>query len=357
MTILQVCAYAAPYEGNFIKSLKALATRLKNSNVKMIYAFPENAENIDWVKRLSAETDVYFLPLSKARVKPKTYVDLKKIYQKYLDLKIIHSHFELYDVPVSLTAPKTVKVFWHLHDALEVYSSFRNRMIHHLQYGLFHKKATLLAVSEKHMCYVIQCGFPKRQAYYLPNGLDADRICRVSRDISKRSYNFTIFGWEFERKGVDLCIEAVRKYGIDCKIAVVGSGATVSIVKEKYGSVPQIEIIEPVSDINTLYMNTGCFLHISRAEGLSYALLEAVYAGLPIICSDIDENLFAKKFPTVDMVKNEDVESIANAMKRHMSINTVTNHDVNTCREIIEKEYSIECWVGNLIRKYGIEDD
>ena len=46
MTILQVCAYAAPYEGNFIKSLKALGKVYEEKGDKMVYAFPESARNI-----------------------------------------------------------------------------------------------------------------------------------------------------------------------------------------------------------------------------------------------------------------------------------------------------------------------
>lgn len=111
MTILQVCAYAAPYEGNFIKSLKALGNVYKEKGDKMVYAFPESARNILWCKELEKHTDVYYLPLAKARIKIKTYTMLKDIYCKYKDLKIVHSHFELYDAPVSLTAPKNVKVF------------------------------------------------------------------------------------------------------------------------------------------------------------------------------------------------------------------------------------------------------
>ena len=72
MTVLQVCAYAAPYEGNFIASLKKLGEALKSRGHKMIYAFPENAREKEWCQKLSGETKVYFLPLAKARIKPST---------------------------------------------------------------------------------------------------------------------------------------------------------------------------------------------------------------------------------------------------------------------------------------------
>ena len=64
MTVLQVCAFAAPYEGNFIKSLKALGQDLSEKGHKMIYAFPESAKNIGWCKKLAEETDVYIFCLN-----------------------------------------------------------------------------------------------------------------------------------------------------------------------------------------------------------------------------------------------------------------------------------------------------
>lgn len=357
MTVLQVCAYAAPYEGNFIKSLKALGADLKKQNINMIYAFPESAKALDWVQTLAQETTVYFLPLSKARILPQTYTALAGIYRKHPDITIVHSHFELYDVPTVLTAPRHVKVFWHLHDALEMYNSIRNKIVHRVQYGMLHRSATLLSVSQKHMAYVLRCGFPSNQALFLPNGLDTDRIKRVNDRSMDKKYDFLIFGWEFERKGVDLCIEAVQKHSIDCRIAVVGTSNTEEIIRSQFGNPPQIEVIQPVHDINALYAMTKCFLHISRAEGLSYALLEAVYAGLPVICSNIPENSFAVQFPTVTMIQSGDVDAIAEAMKKRLSDSNVCRDAVDIARGIIEEKYSVNCWVKSVLKQYGITHD
>lgn len=356
MTILQVCAYAAPYEGNFIKSLKALGEIYEKKDGKMVYAFPESAREFSWCKELEKHTDVYYLPLAKARIKAQTYRLLKNIYSKYKDLEIVHSHFELYDAPVALTVPKGIKVFWHLHDALEEYTDLKNRMEHRVQYGFCHKNAVLLSVSKKHMEYVLKKGFPKKNARYVPNGLDTDRIKLVSTEIDKREYDFLIFGWEYERKGVDLCIEAVKKISnLNPKVAIVGSKNTEQIIKERFGNVSGIEVVRPVEDINNLYEKSKCFLHISRAEGLSYALLEAIYAGLPVICSNISENRFARVFPTVEMIESENIIQIAEKMQHIIKGGTYSKALVEKSRKIIDEEYSIACWVKNMLKQYGEE--
>lgn len=349
-----MCAYAAPYEGNFIKSLKALEKAYNEKGSRTIYAFPESARNIQWCKELEKHTDVYYLPLAKARIKYGTYKALKEIYKKHPDLRIIHSHFELYDAPVALTAPKNAKVFWHLHDAIERYTDFRSRLIHRVQYGLCHKNATLLSVSEKHMDYVLKNGFPRKNAKYLPNGLDTERIKRVSVGEKQKEYDFLIFGWDFVCKGIDLCIEALKKMNLPgIKTAVVASEKTKQKISEEYGEASGVEVIKPVSNINELYAKSKCFLHISRAEGLSYALLEAIYAGLPVICSDISENRFAEKFPTVYMVKSESIDAIAKEMTEIINGRTCSEEDVSISRKIIDEEYSIKRWVKNVMEQYG----
>lgn len=356
MTILQVCAYAAPYEGNFIKSLKQLEAQLKKRGIQTIYAFPNSAKEIQWCKELARETFVYFLPLAKARIKPCTYSALKHIYRKHPDIEIVHSHFELYDVPVVMTASKKMKVFWHLHDAIEVYSDIKNRLANKLQYGLFHKNAKLLAVCEKQKDYVIQLGFPRNNAYYVPNGLEISRIQCDDADRENRPYDFLMFGWDYEVKGVDLCVEACLKMQDTFKIAIVGGASTQARIKKEYGDVAGIDVINPVSDVNELYKRTRAFLHISRAEGLSYALLEAVYAGLPVVCSNIQANLFAKQFPTVRFVESENVSDIACGM---VEVVEQLREDtaIIRAREIIEEEYSTKSWTRKMLTHYGVKDD
>lgn len=354
MKILQVCAYAAPYEGNFIKSLKALGDALEERGHEMLYAFPETAFDIPWCQELSKLAKVYFLPLAKARIRPSTYLALRKIYQENPTIRIVHSHFELYDVPVNLSFPKHVKIFWHLHDALEMYSDCKNRLIHKLQYGWFHSKTELLSVSQKNMDYVLKCGFPQKQAQYIPNGLDIERLQQITTPNTERKYDFLMFGWEYERKGVDLCCQAVKKLNRGIRVAVVGTEQTEKKIHDQIGKFQNVEVISPQPDINALYCQTKCFLHISRAEGLSYALLEAVYVGLPVVSSDIPENLFAREFPTVRFVKNEDIDSIAEAMSEIMVSSEISKESVMKSRLLIEQKYSKSHWVEKVLDQYEL---
>lgn len=104
MKILQICAYAAPYEGNFMKSLYALEERMAKLGYETIYAFPVHAEEHRWCRELAQSHQVYFLPVSKAALNPKVYKTLYHIFKVNPDVTIAHSHFECYDVPLNIAA-------------------------------------------------------------------------------------------------------------------------------------------------------------------------------------------------------------------------------------------------------------
>ena len=110
---------------------------------------------------------------------------------------------------------------------------------------------------------------------------------------------------------------------------------------------------KPVSDVNILFESSKVFLHISRAEGLSYALLEALYSGLLVICSDIPENMVVKNCPTARFVQNENIEEISSAMLDAIEYDDPEyTYKVNETRRIIESEFSLEAWVGRIINIY-----
>ena len=352
MRVLHVCAYAAPYEGNFIRSLRHLERGLDGGAV---YAFPESARDIPWCRSLAEERRVYFLPLLKSYIRPRTYSTLRRIYRECPDITAVHSHFELYDVPARLTAPEGVNVFWHLHDPIENDRSIKLRLLYKLQYGLLHGEARLISPSKKHGDYAIRLGFPENRVSCVHNCIDVSRIQRVSTPSDKRRFDFLMFGWDYTRKGVDLCVRAAKLLPGPLKIGVVGNEETARSIYAQFGRVEGVEVVAPVADINELYAQSKCFLHISRAEGFSYALLEAIYAGLPVICSDIPENLFAKAFPTVSIVKSEDPNRLALAMLRALNGCGYTDEQADASRSVIENEYSLSAWSNRILSCYGAD--
>ena len=355
MKILQVCAYAAPYEGNFIKSLKALGDALEERGHEMLYAFPETAQKIPWCQDLSKNSKVYYLPLAKARIRPTTYFALRKIYQENPTIGIVHSHFELYDIPISVVTPPNIKIFWHLHDCIEQLKQLKHRILHKIQYGFLHRKAKLLAVGDTPMKYVLRLGFPEKQAQLFPNGIDLTRIIYIEK-INSPKFDFLMFGWLYKIKGVDLAIKAfvsLKSEYPNARLGIVCNEASINNILNDFGKISGVDLLSPVPNVNDIYSQTKCFLHISRAEGQSYALIEAIYAGLPVICSDISVNMFAKDIPSVMMIHNENIDDIKNRMVYCMS-HEINDNIRSNSSAIIGQKYSTARWVIRVLEQYEL---
>ena len=357
MKILQICAYAAPYAGNFINSLLALDNELEKMGHETVYAFCHTAQEKPWCKELMKKRKVYFLPLAKARILPKTYSQVKKILRDE-DIDIVHSHFELYDLPLALTKPKKTVMFWHLHDAIaNGYDKlpFYRKALKKIHYGMVSKNAILCSVSQKHMDFAFKLGFNRDNARLMLNGADLSRV--YEKETKEKKYDFLIFAWDYLRKGGDIAIEAAKKLSAQGKSFTIGFvGNDPLWEREDIKAVmnePWFVKQEFVADVNDLYNGAKAFLHISRAEGCSYALQEACFAGLPVISSDIDENLFINDVPTVKYVKVNDAGDVCRAMGEMIDCDFyVSDEEKQLAKQIIRDKYSLEAWVKNMIKMY-----
>ena len=354
MIVLQVCAFAAPNAGNFIASLTHLEELLAEKGIQTIYAFADGAEDKPWCQEIQKRTKVYFLPTAKARILPKTYHIFRKIYVEN-DVGITHSHFELYDIPATVTAPKSTKVFWHLHDPINIGLGAR-ALLWRLQYGVIGKRATLLAVADYYRKEVIKLGFPEQQTANILNSIDFDRISDCG-NIQNKEIDFLTFGWDFFRKGDDLLLTAcdrLEQEGYHFRLFLNGNDKTWPQLDEYlHGRSPQYLVKgAPVDDVNTLFSNSRVFIQASRRETFSYAVCEAVYAGLPVISSDIPGLEWAHELPAVMFFANENWTVLYECMKRFLDGEPISRDLIDDSRKIVKNRYSLDAWAKRIEEFY-----
>lgn len=356
MTVLQVCAYGADYLGNFIASLETLERALAAQGVRTIYAFIDRAADKEWCRKICGRTKVYFLPEAKARILPKTYQIFRQIYREN-DISIVHTHFELYDMPATVTAPKKVKIFWHLHDPISVGRGLRGALWK-FQYGVIGRRARLLSVSDFYRQTVIGMGFPAKQTATVLNGINLDRVRRQDGEAG-RTYDFLTFGWDFMRKGDDLILQAcdqLEQEGYRFRLLLNGNERTWPALEQYLdGRKPgYLERGDPVPDVNRLFDASKVFIQASRRETFSYAVCEAAYAGLPVISSDIAGLEWAHALPTVTFFPNEDAQALYEAMRKWLDGAQVSDEAISQSRNHIEKTLSLDVWARRVMEHYGL---
>lgn len=358
MNFLFVCAYAAPYKGNFISSLEKLEAKLVENGNKVIYAFTEKAKEQKWCKKIQERTKVYYLKAS--RFDLKTYCQIRTIY-KNENIDVVHSHFELYDIPVSLMANKKIKIFWHLHDSIDFENvDFIHKILNKLQYKYLSKRAKLISVCEFYRKQIVKIGMKKENTFTLLNGIETSRIQSVKKD-RKIQYDFYTFGWDYYRKGVDVIIKACEKLykEKDFKLLLNGNESTWRELNKIYQNHLPSWLIKQdfVEDINDTIKQVGCFIQASRRETFSYAVGEMTFAGISVISSDIYGTQWAKELPTVKFFKNEDSEELCDLLKTYLENENNYNSlaDFDTAKNIIEQKYSINNWVNQIMKIYNIK--
>ena len=91
------------------------------------------------------------------------------------NMDIVHSHFELYDMLVSLAAKKTQRIVWHLHDSFDENLDYVHRIINKLQYRMLSKNILLVSPNEYYANYGVMLGFPEKNIRSAENCIDLTR--------------------------------------------------------------------------------------------------------------------------------------------------------------------------------------
>lgn len=201
--ILIASGFAAPYGGNFISMLKLLAEKLKKEyHCNIILVFPQQ-EKKQWLQELKEEYTICYTQNS--------YKNTTEEFIKFINefnINLIHTHFEVYDIPVSKAISKcrkNIKILWHLHDHLTLdkknlsFSFLRKLKTHFsywLQYGYYGSQAYFIGVSAEvtHLATHYRehfFSFPKKfsiddshkrtydRASVILNGIDLSRIKKI----------------------------------------------------------------------------------------------------------------------------------------------------------------------------------
>ena len=151
-----------------------------------------------------------------------------------------------------------------------------------------------------HILQVFYREFYGRATIYIPNG--AEIVTKAGTDIlekfglDKGKYLLGV-GRLVPNKAFDVVIEAYRKVDSSMPFVIAGDSEYAGLYVEKLmrlaGRDSRIHLLGHQSSaaVSELLAHCYAFVHPSRSEGLSTAVLEAMAHGKTVIMSDIQENL------------------------------------------------------------------
>lgn len=133
------------------------------------------------------------------------------------------------------------------------------------------------------------------------------RFLNVSRLFSVKGHRFMILGFK----------QFLEKYP-DASLTIVGDGPLrneLTALIHDNGLDGKVILLGARNDVPALLPEYDCFVFPSLVEGFSGAIVEAMFAGLPILASDIPQNQEAvSHMVTGYLFKRESADEVARAM-------------------------------------------
>ena len=367
-TLLHLTDYGAPYAGNFIASLKVLESLLRERNTKTVYVLPTRAKDRAWAQEMSQTHDVRFLQ------KGGFFSYLRQVRQllRETNATILHEHFIHFSEKIaawlaSKTCGHRVKTVLHLHNHIELPKNPLLRLPHML---FFRSVSRFVCCSESVAAHIIADGVPKARVCVAENAIAFERLdsydsaVRASLHLPQQAKLALMFGYNYEIKGVDLAVEAVRllreREGLPVTLAVALSSRLEEVrlricAQLCVSDVPDwILLLPPREDVASYYHMADVFLSPSRQEGFCYALVEAAYCRTPVLASAIA----AQKdlaLPKSAFFPPEDAEALSFALQRvlgeeHTASRTLA---LEQAGERVRQTYALSRWAERVCAAYS----
>jgi glycosyltransferase involved in cell wall biosynthesis len=281
------------------------------------------------------------------------------------DSTVLHTHFTSFDLPTVTVARGRANtiVVWHLHTPLE--SSVGMAIRNVLKFAVFGRGAeTILCVSAD-LCRAARRRLAStRRLVVFPNAVDLERFHRATQQERSRARAelgipdgrpvLVHFGWDWDRKGGDLFLAAVdelSRSGMALMGLCVGGGEPARARSAGLGLDDLVCVVEPRDDVGVFYAAADVFVSPSAAEGMPYAVLEALCMGTPAVISNIPSHAPLAEGTVGCMLAQENPQAFAEAIRSVLSGRAENGLDVQIAD--FANSLDLRTWARRLIDLYA----
>jgi glycosyltransferase involved in cell wall biosynthesis len=245
----------------------------------------------------------------------------------------------------------------------------RHRKAYRLLHPIF-SQVHAVADDVRRMC-IEELGFPPDKAHCVYNGLDLaafDRQLRVPADprslgIHPRSRMVLTVGNLRPVKGVDILIEAaglLKARFPELVFAAAGAPSDTAYAAqlerriEELGLGNVFRLIGSRSDVASLLPLAEVYCQLSRSEGFSNALLEAMAAQVPCIATRVGGNpVLIQDERNGLLVPPENPQAAADAIAGFLNDAPRSRRFAVTARQDVEERFTEEAMISRLVELYG----
>lgn len=351
--MLIITDYSAPYEGNFIESIKSLNKKYDELGNKIIYIFPERTKKLKWINKIISENNfkIYFFKDDSITSIIKTL----KYTIKENNINIIYTHFCRHKTQLAVkiirNLNKKIRLISHFHNHCKVNGNFFKRLFMKFAYKLYEGDLNI-GCSEsvkKSMPY------KENKTTYVNNGISFSRLDNTEitklNEYDKNKFIILMFGFDYYRKGVDITIKALKELNnpnIMLAISIATNKERIkNIIKKEFAEIPDfITFLEPTNNIASYYKASDLFLSAAREEGFCYSIVEAAYCKTKILSSNIPG--VPKEIPGEYIFENN------NPVDLSRKIDEIYNDKLDHTEkayEYVKKEYDVSKWTEIIANK------
>ncbi len=203
------------------------------------------------------------------------------------------------------------------------------------------------------------------RARVVPNGIDPARYAlptggpalRAELGIPASARVVGSIGLLNDAKGHDLLVAAAAQLPADVHVLIVGHGEREGALREqaaRLGCAGRLHLAGWRDDLSAAHSAMNVFALPSRWEGLPYALLEALAAGLPCVATDVNgsRDILQCEPPCGLLVPREDPAALAAAIGRLLSDAALARHCATRGPERVAQEFSLERMLDRTLALY-----
>jgi len=305
-------------------------------------------------------------PLNKTNLK--AYQNLKKLIvdQKY---DLVHTHTPVASAITRLVCKniKGTKVFYtahgfHFHKG----APLKNWLIYYpLEKWLAKYTDTLITINKEDYERA-KSKFKAKRVEYIPGvGLDIDKFRNVVVDKADKRQELGLpedafivlsVGELNKRKNHEIIIRAIEKLkNPDIHYVICGKGPLESYLNNlavEIGIGKNVHLLGYRPDVPDIYKVSDVFVFPSYREGLPVSIMEAMAAGLPVVCSNIRGNSDLIEYGKGGyLVSPSDVDEFAKRIKELRTDSSLRSKFVTFNQKNIQK-YSLFNAIGKLVSIY-----